>query len=73
MHLVYFIRASISDPHNAPSQAELGQVKVEAQPQYQQPPQQYQQQPVYPVQQQQPYPAQQQQPYPAQPQGYPTQ
>ena len=59
MHLVYFIRASISDPHNAPSQAELGQVKVEAQPQ------QYQQQPVYPVQQQQPYPAQ--------PQGYPTQ
>lgn len=68
MHLVYFIRASISDPHNAPSQAELGQVKVEANPQ-----QQYQQQPVYPVQQQQPYPAQQQQPYPAQPQGYPTQ
>ena len=59
MHLVYFIRASISDPHNAPSQAELGQVKVEANPQ-----QQYQQQPVYPVQQQ---------PYPAQPQGYPTQ
>ena len=64
VHLVFFIRASILETNPA-AQAELGQVKVEAQPQYQQPPQQYQQQPVYPVQQQQPYPPQQQ--------AYPTQ
>ncbi|KAK4173135.1 hypothetical protein QBC36DRAFT_360725 [Triangularia setosa] len=55
VHLVFFIRASMSDPEGsglAPGtagQAELGQVKPE---------QQYPAQQTYPVQQQQPYPAQ---------------
>lgn len=84
VHLVFFIRACVMETTD-PSQAELGQVKVEAgavpQQQYQQPyPPQQQQPQAYPPQQpyvpeaQQPYVQQQQQPYPQQPQQpYPQQ
>ncbi len=66
VHLVFFIRASILETNPA-AQAELGQVKVEAQPQAAYPVQPQ----AYPAQAPQPYPVQQ--PYPPQQGPYPPQ